>query len=82
MAGVPLVELVVTGDEHRGGAATGAPGAPDLLAHRRERAGEAVEHDGVERTDVDAELQRTGCDHATEFAARSCSSSSRRSVAR
>ena len=41
--GVPLVELVVAGDEHRGRTAAGAPGAAGLLPHRRERAGEAVE---------------------------------------
>ena len=69
VARVPLVELVVAGDEHRGGAPAGAAGAPHLLAHRRERAGEAVEHHRVERADVDPELERAGGDHAPERAA-------------
>ncbi len=64
--GVPLVELVVAGDQHRGGAAGAPARAADLLAHRRERAGEAVEHHGVERTDVDAQLQRARGDDAAE----------------
>ena len=59
-AGVPLVELVVAGDEHRRGPAPRPSGAAGLLAHRRERAGEAVEHDRVEPADVDAELERVG----------------------
>ena len=66
MPGVPLVELVVAGDQHRGGPPGAAPGAPDLLAHRRERAGEAVEHDRVERADVDAQLERARGDDAAE----------------
>ena len=69
VAGVPLVELVVAGDEHGRGAPAGAPGPPHLLAHRRERAREAVEHHCVERADVDPELQRAGGDHAAELAA-------------
>ena len=70
MAHVPLVELVVARHEHRGGTAGAAAGAADLLAHRRERAGEAVEHDRVERADVDAELERVGGHHAAELAGR------------
>ena len=58
MRDVPLVELVVAGHEHGGGAPIGATGASGLLPHRRERAGKAVEHDGVEAADVDAELER------------------------
>ena len=58
MRDVPLVELVVAGDEHRGRAPVGAARAPGLLPHRRQRAREAVEHDRVEAADVDAELER------------------------
>ena len=47
-----------------------ASGPADLLAHRRQRARKPVQHDGVERTDVDAELERAGGDHPTELAAR------------
>ena len=57
---VPLVELVVAGDEHRGGAPVRATGAAGLLAQRREGAREAVDDDGVEAADVDAELERVG----------------------
>ena len=67
---VPLVELVVAGDEHRRGPPVGATGAPGLLPHRRERAGEPVEHDRVEAADVDAELERVRGRDA-EHAARS-----------
>ena len=56
--GVPLVELVVAGDEHRRCASRPASGPPDLLPQRCERPREAVEHDRVERADVDAELER------------------------
>ena len=67
---VPLVELVVAGDEHGGGPPVGAPRAPGLLPHRRERAGEAVEHDRVEPADVDAELERVRGRDAEQPAAR------------
>ncbi len=70
MACVPLVELVVAGDEHGRGASGRAAGTPDLLAHRRQRAGEPVQHDGVERTDVDAELERARGHDAAEVTAR------------
>ena len=70
MAGVPLVELVVAGHEHRGRATVGATGAADLLAHRSQRAGEPVEHHRVERADVDAELERAGGDDTAELARR------------
>ena len=46
------------------------PGAPRLLPHRRERAGEAVEHDRVEAADVDAELERVRGRDAEQPAAR------------
>ncbi len=70
VAGVPLVELVVTGNEHRGRASVGATGAADLLPHRRQRSREAVEHHRVERPDVDAELERAGGDDPAELAVR------------
>ena len=70
MARVPLVELVVAGDEHRGRPSRRAPRPPHLLAHRRERAREAVEHHRVEGTDVDAELERARCHDTAELAAR------------
>ena len=44
------------------------PGPPGLLPHRRDRAGEAVEHAGVEPADVDAELERGGGDDAPQIA--------------
>ena len=68
MTCVPLVELVVTGDEHRGRAPVAPAGPPDLLPQRRERAGEAVADDGVETTHIDPELERAGRDHAGELA--------------
>ena len=46
------------------------PARPDLLPHRRERAGEAVEHDRVEAADVDAELERVRGRDAEQRAAR------------
>ena len=67
---VPLVELVVAGHEHGGGASVGASGPAGLLPHRRERSGEAVEHHRVEAADVDAELERVGCGDAEHPAAR------------
>ncbi len=68
--GVPLVELVVAGDEHRRRAAAGASGAAGLLPHRRERAGETVEDHRVEPADVDAELERVRRRDAEQPAAR------------
>ena len=68
VGGVPLVELVVAGDEHRRGPPSGASRPPGLLAHRRERAREAVEHHRVEAADVDAELQRVRCRDAEQAA--------------
>ena len=46
------------------------PARPGLLPHRRERAGEAVEHDRVEAADVDAELERVRGRDAEQPAAR------------
>ena len=68
--GVPLVELVVAGDEHRRRAPSGAAGTTGLLPHRRERPGEPVEDHGVEPADVDAELERVRGRDAEQPAAR------------
>ncbi len=70
MRRVPLVELVVARDEYRGGAPPRAAGPARLLPHRRERAREPVEHDRVETTDVDTELERVGRGDAEEAPAR------------
>ena len=70
MARRPLVELVVARDQHRRRPPRRASGPADLLAHRGQRAREAVEHDRVEPADVDAELERAGGDDAAELAAR------------
>src|SRR5438045_3551400 len=64
----PLVELVFTGDEYGERRLARASGATNLLPHRCDRAGEAVEHAGVEATDVDAELEGRGGDHAAHLA--------------
>ena len=62
----PLVELVVAG--HEGGdRGLGLPAGPaGLLPHRGDGAREAVEHAGVEATDVDAELEGGGGHDAAE----------------
>ena len=60
VGGEPLVELVVAGHQHGGGRAARPTGPPDLLPERGDRAGEAVEHHGVEPADVDAQLERGG----------------------
>jgi DEAD/DEAH box helicase domain-containing protein len=52
----PLVELVLTRDEDRERLLLRAAGAAGLLPHRRDRPRVAAEHAGVERADVDAEL--------------------------
>ena len=70
MRDVPLVELVVAGHEHRGRPAIGAPRAPRLLPHRRQRSREAVEHHRIEAADVDAQLERVRGGDAEEAAAR------------
>ena len=53
-----LVERVVLGDEDRERVAVPSPGASRLLPHRRAGSRVAGEHRGVERADVDPELQR------------------------
>ena len=70
MAHVPLVELVVARHQHGGGATGSAACASDLLAHRRQCSREPVADHGVERADVDTELERVGGDHAAELAGR------------
>ena len=65
-----MVELVVAGDQHRPGAAVRPSGPSDLLAHRRQRSREAVQHHGVERPDVDAEFDRARGDDTAELTAR------------
>ena len=65
----PLVELVLAGDEDGERLLALAAGSSHLLAHRRDRAGEPVEHAGVEPADVDAELECRGGHHAAQPAA-------------
>ncbi len=45
-----------------------APGAPPHLTQAGNRAGEGHDERRVERTDVDAELERVGADHRRELA--------------
>ena len=56
----PLVELVLPGHEDGQRLLPGPAGPARLLPERCDRAGEAVEDAGVERADVDAELERAG----------------------
>ena len=69
MGHVPLVELVVAGHQDDDRLLRFAPGPSGLLPHRRDGAGEPVEHAGVEAPDVDAELERGGGDDPPEVAA-------------
>ena len=62
----PLIELVLSGDEDGEGLLALSARSPHLLAHRCDRAGEPVEHAGVETADVDAELERGGGDDTAE----------------
>jgi hypothetical protein len=62
----PLIELILPGDENRQGLLPLSAGAPHLLAHRRDRAREPVEHTGVQTADVDAELERGGGDDTAQ----------------
>ena len=61
VAAEELVERVLAGDVD-GQAAPAAPGAAPHLAQRRDGARERHDDGGVERADVDAELQRVGRD--------------------
>ena len=62
-----LVERVVARDEH-GEPAPATPGAPPLLAQRRDGAGEADRDRAVEQADVDPELERVRRGHAEQLA--------------
>ena len=52
-----LVERIVLRHQHREGVPVPAPGSPGLLPHGGARARVAGQHGGVERADVDAELE-------------------------
>ena len=67
VAAEELVEGVLAGDVDREAAATPARTTP-LLAQRRDGAGKGDRDRGVERADVDAELERVGRDHAEQLA--------------
>ena len=67
VAAEELVERVLARDED-GEPAAAAAGAAPLLAEAGDGAGEGDEIGGVERTDVDAELQRVGRDDAEQLA--------------
>ena len=64
---VPAVELVVAGDEDGRRRLERPPGPARLLPERGQRAGEALEDDGVETGDVDAELEGVGGGHAEQL---------------
>ena len=67
MAAEELVERVLAGDVDRE-PAPAPPRAPPHLAQRRDRAGERHADRGVERADVDPELERVGRDDAEQLA--------------
>src|SRR5258706_3158664 len=67
---MPVAELLVTGQEHGGGASIRSTRAPRLLPHRRQGSGEAVEHHRVEAADIDAELERVRGGDTEESATR------------
>ena len=67
VAAEELVERVLAGDVD-GKAAPAAAGAAPHLAQRGDGAGERDADRGVERADVDAELQRVGGDDAEQLA--------------
>ena len=68
VGGQPLVQLVAAGDEHGRRRIARPARSSRLLPERRDRAREAVDHHGVQTTDVDAELERRGGHHAGELA--------------
>ena len=68
MAAEELVERVLAGDVDREPAAAAARAAPHL-PQRRDRARERHDDRGVERADVDAELERVGRDDREQLAA-------------
>ena len=67
MTAEELVERVVARHIDRQAAPAPARAAPHL-AQRGDRAGERHAHRGVQRADVDAELERVGRDHAEQLA--------------
>ena len=67
MAAEELVERVLAGDVHGESAAATAGAAPHLL-EARDRARERDADRGVERADVDPELERVGRDDAEQLA--------------
>ena len=63
-----LIERRAAGHEHRGRAPAAAAGAPGSLPGRRDRARVTGHHADVERTDVDAELERVRRDDGAHAA--------------
>ena len=62
----PLIELVISCNQHGEGLLRLAACTPGLLPHRGNRSGEAVENARVEATNVDAKFKRSGRDNAAE----------------
>jgi hypothetical protein len=77
VAAEELVQRVLAGDVDGQARARGARRAPHL-AQRGDRAGERHDDRGVERADVDAELERVGGDDRAQVAADERCSISRR----
>ncbi len=73
VAAEELVERVLAGEVYGQPVAApldrGAPGATPHLLQRGDGAGEGDDERGVERADVDAELERVGRDHGAQLAA-------------
>ena len=67
MVEVPAVELVVARHQDGGRRLEGPPGPPGLLPEGGQRAGEALEDDGVKAGHVDAQLEGVGGGHAEQF---------------
>ena len=65
-----LVERIVLRHQHRERVAVPSPRAPGLLPHRSARARVAGQHGGVERADVDAELECVRRRDREQFAVR------------
>src|SRR5882672_7296109 len=62
-----LIEWSRRSHQHGAGASAAASGAPGALPRGGDRAGVAGHDDGIERADVNAELERAGRDHAANF---------------
>ena len=80
VAAEELVERVLAGDVDRQ-PAPAAPGAAPHLAQRGDRARERHADRGVERADVDAQLQRVGGDDAEQLARRPAGARARAAAA-